>query len=225
MWKRTALWSFDGHQVACESTGDERITLVPDEALSGLGVVGIRFPGWSVDARRVTLFEPQESETSELDPKAAALLGRGGIDFVPPPGSAAEKREARMLQHPVRHTLVLTAVGVAKVVAPILLGLIALRFAFTLPWPSISLPAIPWPDWNLPSIPWPNVPWPNIPWPDLAVPDWIKEVLSKAKYVWPILLAFVLARAEVRRRRQQAALRNERESLDHSGPTTTTDLG
>ncbi|MDP2774358.1 MAG: hypothetical protein Q8O61_12470 [Nocardioides sp.] len=35
------------------------------------------------------------------------------------------------------------------------------------------------------------------------------EVLDKAKYVWPIVLAYVLAKAEINRRRKQDALRAE----------------
>ena len=70
----------------------------------------------------------------------------------------------------------------------------------------ISWPAIPWPDWDLPSIPWPDWDLPSIPWPDWDLPElpaWMRELLDKAKYVVPVLVAFALARAEVRRRRTQ----------------------
>ncbi len=224
---RTVEWQVDGCVIATESTSDERQTLTADVA--DIGVVGLRFPRWSMDARRVTLYAPG-GEDREFDARAAATVGQGGVDFTPAPGSAAEKREARIRRHPTLHTLLLTSVGVARVVVPIVLGLIAFRFAVSLPWPSIPWPSIPWPDWQLPVIPWPewqvpSIPWPSIELPNLAFPDWIRELLSKAKYVWPILLAFVLARGEVRRRRHQDALRKERESLDHSGPTSVTDLG
>lgn len=35
----------------------------------------------------------------------------------------------------------------------------------------------------------------------------MRDVLDKAKYVWPIVLAYVLARAEINRRREQDELR------------------
>ncbi len=85
-----------------------------------------------------------------------------------------------------------------------------------IPWPTI---AIPWPDWNLPSIPWPSIPWPSIPWPDWDLPElpaWLKALLEKLKYVWPVVLAFGLAHAEVKRRRRQ----DERRRGGSAGPVT-----
>lgn len=35
------------------------------------------------------------------------------------------------------------------------------------------------------------------------LPAWVRELLDKAKYVVPVVVAFVLARGEVRRRRAQ----------------------
>jgi hypothetical protein len=35
----------------------------------------------------------------------------------------------------------------------------------------------------------------------------VRWLLDKAKYVWPVLLAYVLARAEINRRRKQDELR------------------
>ena len=54
--------------------------------------------------------------------------------------------------------------GVAAVVVPILLGLLAVRLAVQVPWPDWDLPSIPTPD--LPSIPLPSIPWPDWSWPD-----------------------------------------------------------
>ena len=44
-------------------------------------------------------------------------------------------------------------------------------------------------------------------WPDWSLPGWVREVLDKAKYVVPVIIAFVLARAEIRRRRTQDELK------------------
>ncbi|MET1005568.1 MAG: hypothetical protein ABWX96_08470, partial [Propionibacteriaceae bacterium] len=47
-----------------------------------------------------------------------------------------------------------------------------------------------------------------------------REVLDKLKYVWPVIVAFVLARAEVHRRRKQDALKAQRST---GGEATETD--
>ena len=112
---------------------------------------------------------------------------------------------------------VATAGAVAKVVVPILLGLLAVRFVVDLPWPDWR---IPWPDWE---IPWPEIPWPEIPWPSVDLPSWelpawVGWIVDKLKYVGPVVLAFVLARGEVRRRRKQDALKAE---LRRSGARDT----
>ena len=82
-------------------------------------------------------------------------------------------------------------------VVPILLGLVVVRFAVNLPFPDIPTPNLP----DLPSVPWPSIPLPDLP--DWRLPDWLRWLLDKAKYVWPVVLAYVLARAEIKRRRQQ----------------------
>jgi hypothetical protein len=92
---------------------------------------------------------------------------------------------------------------VAKVVVPILLSLIVVRFAINLPWPQLPHPDLP----DLPWIPWPDLPSPDLP--DVHAPDWLRWLLDKVKYVWPIVLAFVLARAEIRRRREQERRRTD----------------
>jgi hypothetical protein len=101
---------------------------------------------------------------------------------------------------------VLALGGVAKIVVPIILAALAARLAFALPLPDWDLPRIPWPD--LPSIPRPDLP--SIPWPDWSMPGWLAWLLAKVQYVWPLLLAYVLARGEIRRRRQQDELRASR---------------
>ncbi|QDH10688.1 hypothetical protein FE634_21465 [Nocardioides dongxiaopingii] len=88
---------------------------------------------------------------------------------------------------------------------PILLGLLAVRLAVRVPWP--DLPSIPWPDLpslpspDLPGVPWPDLP--SVPWPDWTLPGWLAWLLDRARYVWPVVLAYVLARREIRRRRVQ----------------------
>ena len=79
-------------------------------------------------------------------------------------------------------------------VVPILLTLVTIRFAVKLPFPDLPTP-------NLPSVPWPSIPLPDLP--DWRLPDWLRWLLDKAKYVWPVVLAYVIARAEIKRRRHQ----------------------
>jgi hypothetical protein len=150
-------------------------------------------------ARRATLFGPDED--------VQALAGLGGIDLVPDEGSPAAAYEDRVRLHPGRYAAIATVGGVAKVVVPLVLGLVAIRFAVNLPWP--DLPSIPFPDLpDLPDVPWPDLP--SIPFPDLPdvrLPDWLRWLLDKVKYVWPIVLAYVIARAEIKRRRTQDELR------------------
>ena len=62
----------------------------------------------------------------------------------------------------------------------------------------IDLPSIPWPDIDLPSLPWPDIPWPEISLPD--VPDWVG---LPVKVAVAMLVAYVVARGEIRRRRNR----------------------
>ncbi len=64
-----------------------------------------------------------------------------------------------MREHPTRYALIATVGGVAKVVVPILLTLVAVRFAVRIPWPDLPFPDLP----DLPSVPWPDIPWPDLP--------------------------------------------------------------
>ena len=49
----------------------------------------------------------------------------------------------------------------------------------------------------------PRIPLPSLPLPDVTVPDWVRTVLESKKYWMPILVAVLVARAEVRRRRRR----------------------
>lgn len=122
-------------------------------------------------------------------PRRATL--NGDLDLVPDPGSAAAAHEERVRAHPTRYAAIQTVVGVAKVVLPIVATVLLARF--TLPHLSLGL--------DLPSPDLPDLP--SLPLPDLALPEPVREVLSYAKYVLPVVVAFALARAEIGRRRQQ----------------------
>lgn len=122
------------------------------------------------------------------------------LDLVPDPGSPAAAHEESVRAHPTRYAVIATVVGVAKVVVPIAVTLLLARIA--LPHLSLDL-GLPAPD--LPSLPLPDLP----DLPDLTLPEPVRWVLEHAKYVWPIALAFVLARAEISRRRRQDERRGE----------------
>ncbi|UMG94557.1 hypothetical protein [Nocardioides sp. TF02-7] len=191
-------WYVDDELVAERAALEDKIRLRAADR-DDLGGVLVRFSGLGAP-RRATLFAPGDTLEVQLG------TGAGGTDLDPEPGSAAERHEQRMLAHPTRYTLLSTATAVAAVAVPILLAALLARLAFSidlpdLPWP--DLPRIPWPD--LPAVPWPDLP--SVPWPDWSVPGWVREVLSYLKYVWPVVLAFVVARGEIRRRRREAERR------------------
>ena len=192
--RREIRWYVDDEEVAQTKSADDKVTLKPEDA--DLGLVALRFSTLG-RPRRVTLFEAgQEAE-------ARAATGIGGIDLDPEPGSRAAAYEQKVREHPRRYAAIQTASGVAKVVVPLLLVYLLARFTFSVPLPDVNLPSIPRPD--LPDLP--SIPWPDINLPDWSLPGWVREVLEKVKYVWPVVLAFVLARAEIRRRRKQDELK------------------
>jgi hypothetical protein len=196
---RVLSWSVDGRSVAGKKTSDDTVVLAPgEESDAHLGAVRLRFSTLG-RPRRVTWFGPG----TDLPATAIAHVGVGGIDLDPEPGSPAAIREARARAHPRLYAARHVVGGVAKVVVPLVIAALLARLAFQVPWPNIWLP-------DLPSIPWPNLP--SIPWPDWRVPDWrapawLKWVLSHAKYVVPVIVGIVLARNEIRRRRNQDALK------------------
>ncbi|MDF1603276.1 hypothetical protein [Nocardioides sp. YIM 152315] len=180
-FRRRVRWYVDDELAAEKRSADEKIRL---EAPAGRLLV-----------RFTTLGAPR---------RATLLCGDGplddGIDLTPEPDSKAARHEQAVRDHPERYALVQAAGGVAKVVVPILLTVLLARVAFSLPLPSIptpDLPSLPRPD--LPSLPLPDLP----DLPDWSPPGWVERVLDVAHYVWPVVLAYVLARAEIRRRRRQ----------------------
>lgn len=139
--------------------------------------------------RRATLYAAGE--------EVGALARLGGVDLVPTPGSGAAAHDEKLREHPTRYAVLAAGGGVLKVVVPILLSLLAVRFVVDLPWPDVDLPDLP----HLPSLPLPSIPLPDLP--DWHLPGWLRWLLDKVKYVWPVVLAYVVARAEIRRRQQR----------------------
>ncbi len=188
---REVVWTRDDSEVGRKKTSDETIVLAPDGVE---GALRVKFP-FAGPARRVTL---HGSGTE-------AHAGIGGTDLEPEAGSKAAERAEWIGQHPHLHTARQTAIAAAGVGLPFLL----VWLLTLVPWPSVDLPSIPWPDlpsipWpNLPSIPWPDVDLPSIPWPDLPdlpdLPGWVDTV---RKFLVPVLIAFFIARGEVKRRRK-----------------------
>lgn len=196
--RRELVWSVDGVQAATKRSSDERIVLTSEEH----GALGVRLPAFVGPARRVTLYGGE----------VEAHAGTGGTDFDPESGSRAAAREEWIREHPHLHTARQTALAAGGVIVPLLLlWLLGQVVLPAVPWPAISLPDVPLPD--LPDIPWPEIPWPHInlpsiPWPDLPdLPGWVK-------YVFPVVLAFLLARAEIRRRRTQDERKHTEQGQD-----------
>ena len=224
-WRRSITWTVDGTPVATVSSMEEKVRLVPDQqAHPGVGAVALRFPTFTGPARRVSWF----GGTKTMDAGAQARLGTGGVDFDPEPGSAAATREDWIRAHPRRYQARQTVLAVLGVLLPlVLVGLLG-RVVIDIPWPDIDwpdLPAIPWPDidWpDLPAIPWPDITWPSIQWPDWQLPAWLRWVLDHAKYIVPVVVASVLAKREVGRRRNHDARRTgapaSRQGVDPEQP-------
>jgi hypothetical protein len=191
---RTITWTVDGETVAERRTMDDKARL--DGGEHGRLVVVHSALG---TPRRATLHPPGD--------EAASLAGVGGRDLTPEPGSRAAAYEESVLRHPGRYTAIQTLGGVAKVLVPIVVAALLARVAFSLPLPDIDLPRIPRPDIDLPV---PSVSLPDVDLPDVHVPGWVTWLLDKVKYVWPIVLAYVLARREIQRRRRQGERRDQR---------------
>lgn len=226
---REISWYVDDELVASKKTSDDNVELEPGAGLGTpdpepesddpdpRGALGLKFTTLG-RPRRVTWYEPDD----DVGAAAHAVLGTGGIDLVPEPGSKAAVYEQKMRDHPRRYAAQRVAVALAGVVLPLLLGLIAVRFAVSIPWPDLNLPSLP----DLPNIPWPDIPWPeinlpSIPWPDWQLPEWLRWILNHLKYVWPIALALLLALGEIDRRKKQDKLRAERAAqakLASAGP-------
>lgn len=100
-----------------------------------------------------------------------------------------------------------------------LVGFFAIRWTVSLPWPDWDLPSIPWPDWDLPAIPWLGFHLPD--WP---APAWVAWPADHRRYVCPVVVAVVVARAEIKRQRQQDARQAQPEIEvvpDQASPATS----
>jgi hypothetical protein len=203
-------WTIDGEPVATKKVTDAKITLTETtDGDGGGGRLVVRTTRLSTKPRRASVLGPEE------------LIG--GTDLTPAPGSPAAIHHDKVLAHPRRYTAITTLGAAAGVIVPIVVIALLARLATKIPWPDI-----PWPDISLPSIPWPDldlpsIPWPHVDLPDVTVPGWIEFILDNAQFVVPVIVAFVLARAEVRRRRQQqttpsAGDRAQRSDANAEGP-------
>ncbi|MFI5622393.1 hypothetical protein ACIA03_02910 [Nocardioides sp. NPDC051685] len=190
---RRFVWTVDGEEVLSRKTVDDRARL-ESKAHGSLLVIHSALG----TPRRATYFAPGED--------LAGLAGIGGADLTPEPGSRAATYERRVIDHPRRYALIETLGGAAGVVGGIVAAMVVAWIVARISLPDIPLPKLPdLPDLPLPDLP--SIPWPSIPWPDLPnvqVPEWVAWAANHLKYVWPVILAFVLAQGEIRRRRKHA---------------------
>lgn len=222
-----AIWWVDGDRIAAKSASvDDAIELSADaehELADELGAVKVRFT-WGGRPRRVTHLEGNRDSAA-----TKALLGIGGTDLDPEPGSPAARREEWAERHPVLASLDEIVGGAGKIVIPIALAALVPILSRLLPdWdvdlPLPDLPSIPWPDIDLPSIPWPELDLPSIPWPDITLPGWVGAVLDALRFIWPLLLGIAIAASEYKRRTRNAAARAERQAArEASGPDQSSD--
>ncbi|TXL62073.1 hypothetical protein [Aeromicrobium terrae] len=186
-FRRTVRWFVDGELVATKTSSEDSLR-VPSG--TDLGDLGVRFSGLG-KPRRATWY-PDGAGPKEL-------IGVGGIDLDPEPGSPAARFEDRVRAHPRLYALQQGGGGVLRIAVPLLIAAVVARFAVKLPWPDVSIPT---PDLDLPSI----------PLPDWHAPDWLTSTANALSYAWPLLIAIAIATAEIRRRRTQDRLREERRS-------------
>ncbi|WP_340539726.1 hypothetical protein [Nocardioides sp. GXZ039] len=203
-WRNHVRWWADDVLVAERRTAEDKFEVRP--AADGEGD-GDRDRDGVMAFRFTPLGRPRRATWYPADEADQAGLGLGGTDLIPEAGSPVARFEERIREHPRRYALQRTATAILGVLLPLLLGLVAVRVAVSLPWPDLNLPSIPWPDWDLPSIPWPSLP--SIPWPDWSLPGWFWWLVEKSKFVWPVVIAYALARGEIRRRRTQDERRGD----------------
>lgn len=192
---RTLAWYVDDHLIATKKSSQDDVQLKPGDGCngrksvrdraslspdsldaegqeqSGAGGIRVKFTGLG-RSKRVTWFEGEASVAATVRARA----GAGGIDFDPEPGSPSALRADRIRRHPRRHAALAIAGGVAKVVIPMMIGILGLRLHLAVPWPDLHLSAIPWPDWDLPSIPWPELHLPH--W---AAPVWVTWLVDRMR--------------------------------------------
>lgn len=210
VFQRKFRWSIDGTPVAEKRTSDDRFTLAADDQPFA---ITIRMAQFSDSARRVQLFTGEDSTVV----KATAATGIGGTDLLPAPGTRAARRQERMAENPTLYTVQRTLGAVAAIVAPIVVIWLLAQLLSVIPWPDVDLPDIPWPDVDLPDAP--EIPLPDINLPSIDLPDlpaWTEQVADAAKYVVPVLIAFAVARGEIRRKKKV----DERQADERGGDVT-----
>ena len=175
-------WYVDGDLRAERKTMSDKVTLA---AADGPAKLLVYYSGLGAP-RRATLYPDGDA--------ARRSSGWAGIDLIPEPGSSAEQYDDKLRAHPNRYAGLAALGGAAKVLVPILLTFVVVHIAINIAWPQIPFP-------DLPSVPWPDIPAPDLP--DWQVPDRVWWVLDKAKYVWPVVVAYVIARAEIKRRQDR----------------------
>jgi len=200
--RRVVTWRLDGNELGSKRTTDKRVVINGGDR----GALSVHLPEFVGPARRVTWY----SADSAMGAEAAAHAGLGGLDLVPEPGTKAAAREAWIAEHP--RLYVARRVGTAAIGALCGVLVLWLMTQIRIPWPAISFP---WPDWDPPAIPLPDIPWPDLP----DLPAWLKELVEKVKYVWPVVLALGLGHAEVKRRRQQQERRRRASAPEDSAST------
>jgi hypothetical protein len=191
-FRRGIVWSVDGEEVARKRTTDDRTTIGADGRDDK---IALKISGWSDSARRVALYP---ASRKGVPVPAAAAIGAGGIDFVPDPGTKAAKRQAQMLAHPKLFFLRRTGAALAVVLLAIGASWIGRQLLELLPdvdLPDVNLPRV------LPEIDLPDIPWPSINLPDLPdLPEWVAAI---SPFVIPVVIAAIIARGELKRRRAQ----------------------
>lgn len=196
VFARQFRWTIDGEEVAEKRTTDDRFTLSVDDRPLALAV---RMSQFADSARRVQLFTGEDPAIVQ----AAATTGIGGTDLQPSAGSRAARRQERMAENPTLYTAQRTLGAVAAIVIPIAGIWLLTQLLGLIPWPDVDLPDIPWPSIDLPDLP--DVPLPDINLPSIDLPEapgWLKQLAEAAKYVAPVVIAFVVARGEIRRKKR-----------------------
>jgi hypothetical protein len=205
VWRLTA----DGrrHRVEADLGGSRRLRWYVDDELvaerrSSQKRVVLQSPAGRVQLRFGALGGPR---------RATLLDAEDGADLVPDEGSAAARHEERVRAHPERYALIQAAGAAAKLLVPLLLTTVAIKLAIA--WhvdvPLPDLPSVRTPD--MPSVPLPDL-------PDWDPPGWVERVLAVSHYIWPVALAYVIARREIRRRRHQDQRRGATTVPDGSPP-------
>ncbi len=194
-FRRTVTWFVDGELVATKKSSEDRLKVpaghgIDADVRAGLGDLGLLFSKLGKPLRAT--WYPDGAGPKEL-------VGVGGIDLDPEPGSPAARYEDRVRARPRLYAAQRAGGGVLAIVIPLLIALVVARFAVSLPWPDVSIPT-------------PNIDLPSIPLPDWQAPGWLKSTANALSYAWPLVIAVAIAMAEIRRRRTQDQLREERRS-------------